>query len=136
MAKVRAPNASCRIEAYVAVGPTEDPEKVRRALSNVIPGSDYEYGEGSIKATSRDLEALERIQETIKNRKVTKVYRRQLGYNTKGDSTWFYLNKQAAFVNVVAICEEAGESPLGPIKVTLRSKNLEKIVDWLLDSTS
>jgi len=52
-------------------------------------------------------------------------------YNTKEDTTWFYLNKQAAYVDVVAICDEAEESPMGPIKVILHSKNLEKVVGWL-----
>ncbi len=52
-------------------------------------------------------------------------------YNTKGDTTWFYLNKQAAFVDVIAICDEAEESAMGPIKVIIHSKDLDKISDWL-----
>jgi|TARA_Y100000815_G_scaffold61902_1_gene50225 predicted RNA binding protein with dsRBD fold (UPF0201 family) len=48
------------------------------------------------------------------------------------DSTWFYLNKQAAFANVIALCDEADESPLGPIKVVLHSKNIEDVIDWLV----
>jgi predicted RNA binding protein with dsRBD fold (UPF0201 family) len=49
-----------------------------------------------------------------------------------GNSTWFYLNKQAAFVGIVSICEEESESPLGPIKVTLRSSDLESVINWLI----
>jgi uncharacterized protein len=128
---VKIPEIACKIEAYGAVTPSEDPEKVKLAISNIILDADYEYKEGSIKATSRDLQSLSKIQETIQGRKVNRVYRRQMRYNTKGDTTWFYLNKQAAFVNIVAICDEAEESPLGPIKVILHSRNLERLVDWL-----
>ncbi len=128
---MKIPEIACKIEAYGAVNPSEDPEKVKLAISNVILDGNYEYNEGSIKATSRDLHSLSRIQETIQNRKVNRVYRRQIRYNTKGDTTWFYLNKQAAYANVIVICEEAEESPMGPIKVILHSRNLERVVEWL-----
>ena len=128
---MKIPEVACKIEAYAAVNPSEDPDKVRRAVSNVVLNADYEFREGSIKATSRDLHSLSKIQETVRSRKANRVYRRQMRYNTKEDTTWFYLNKQAAYVDVVAICDEAEESPMGPIKVILHSKNLEKVVDWL-----
>ncbi|HKU33840.1 MAG TPA: RNA-binding domain-containing protein [Candidatus Nitrosotalea sp.] len=128
---MNAPNIACKIEAYAAVSPSEDPEKIRTAISNVILDASYEYKEGSIKAVSRDLNSLSKIRETIRKRKVNRVYRRQMRFNTDDDTTWFYLNKQAAFVDVIAICDEAEESPMGPIKVILHSKNIEKIADWL-----
>jgi len=128
---VKIPEVACKIEAYAAVNPSEDPDKVRHAVSNVVLNADYEFREGSIKATSRDLHSLTKVQETVRSRKANRVYRRQMRYNTKEDTTWFYLNKQAAYVDVVAICDEAEESPMGPIKVILHSKNLEKVVDWL-----
>jgi len=128
---VKIPEVACKIEAYAAVNPSEDPDKVRHAVENVVLNADYEFRESSIKATSRDLHSLSKIQETVRSRKANRVYRRQMRYNTKEDTTWFYLNKQAAYVDVVAICDEAEESPMGPIKVILHSKNLEKVVDWL-----
>ena len=128
---MKIPEVACKIEAYTAVNPSEDPDKVRHAVSNVVLNADYEFREGSIKATSRDLHSLSKIQETVRSRKANRVYRRQMRYNTKEDTTWFYLNKQAAYVDVVAICDEAEESPMGPIKVILHSKNLDKVVDWL-----
>ncbi len=125
------PNIACKIEVYAAVNPSEDPEKIRTAISNVILDASYEYKEGSIKAVSKDLRSLSKIQETIHKRKVNRVYRRQMRFNTDGDTTWFYLNKQAAYVDVIAICDEAEESPMGPIKVIIHSRNIEKIADWL-----
>jgi len=128
---VKNPEIACKIEAYGAVNPSENPEKVKLAISNVIPDADYEYKDGSIKATSRNLHSLSNIQKTIQSRRVNRVYRRQMRFNTKGDTTWFYLNKQAAFVNVIAICDVAEESPMGPIKVILHSQDIERVIDWL-----
>ena len=48
------------------------------------------------------------------------------------NTTWFYLNKQAAFVNVVAFCDEANESPLGPIKIILESNDIEKTIQTII----
>ena len=128
---MKIPEIACKVEAYGAVNPSEDKEKVKLAISNVLTDANYEYKDGSIKATSKDLHSLSKIYEIIQKRKVNRVYRRQMRFNTKEDSTWFYLNKQAAFVDVIAICEEAEESPMGPIKVILHSKNIERIIDWL-----
>jgi predicted RNA binding protein with dsRBD fold (UPF0201 family) len=128
---LRIPKITCKIEVYAAVNPSEDPDKVRLSVSKVVQSTDYQYKEGSIKATSNDLDSLLKIQETIKKYQTNRVYRRQMRYNTKGDTTWFYLNKQAALVDVIAICEEAEESALGPIKVIIHSKDLDKIMDWL-----
>lgn len=129
---MKIPEIACKIEAYSAVNPSEDPDKVRQAVSNVLSDVDFKYEDGSIKAISKDLQSLSKIYDTIKSRKANKTYRRQMRYNLKGDATWFYLNKQAAFVNVIALCEEATESPLGPIKILLHSKNIDRVMDWLV----
>lgn len=128
---MKPPKVACKVEVYAAVNPSEDPDKVRLAVSHVILESDYQYKDSSIKATSNDIGSLAKIQETIKKHRSNRVYRRQMRFHTKGDTTWFYLNKQAAYVDVIAVCDEAEESAMGPIKVILHSKDLEKVVDWL-----
>jgi uncharacterized protein len=129
--ELKIPKVACKIEVYAAVNPSEDPDKVRLAVSHVILESDYQYKDSSIKATSNELSSLAKIQETIKKHRTNRIYRRQMRFNTKGDTTWFYLNKQAAYVDVIAVCENAEESAMGPIKVILHSSSLEKVVDWL-----
>ena len=129
---MRIPNVVCKIEAYAAVKPSEDPEKVRLAVSHVLLESNYKYEDGSIKATSKDLQSLAKIYDTIRSRRVTRTYRRQMKYHTHDDTTWFYLNKQAAYVDVIAICDEAEESPLGPIKIIIHSTEIQKVIDWLV----
>lgn len=132
---MKIPQITCKIEAYAAVNPSEDPEKVQQAISNVLQDMNFKYESGSIKGISNDLQSLSKIYETIKSRK-SRTYRRQMRYNLQGDTTWFYLNKQAAFVNVIALCEEAEESPLGPIKILLHSKDIDKVMEWLVPDLS
>ena len=86
----------------------------------------------SLVANSSNYESLTRIYETMRSRKSKSAYRHLLMRNMANNSTWFYLNKQAAFANVIALCDEADESPLGPIKVVLHSKNIEDVIDWLV----
>jgi predicted RNA binding protein with dsRBD fold (UPF0201 family) len=129
--KVKVPQIACKIEAYAAVHPSEDPQKVQQAVANILSKMDFKYEDGSIKASSQDLGCLSKIYDIIRSRQVTRAYRRLMKYHMHDDTTWFYLNKQAAFVNVIAVCDEAEESPLGPIKIILHSKNIERIMDWL-----
>jgi len=86
----------------------------------------------SLIANSSNYESLTKIYETMRSRRSKSAYRRHLMRNMSKDSTWFYLNKQAAFANVVALCDEMDESPLGPIKVVLHSKHIEDVIDWLV----
>jgi hypothetical protein len=126
------PNINCRIDAYCSIYPSENPQKVEQAVSNVLDGMNFKTNNESLNATSKNLESLSKIYEIIHSRKSQKNYRRQLNQNLLGDSTWFYLNKQAAFSNVIALCSEAEESPLGPIKIILNSKNIDRVIEWLI----
>ena len=125
-------DVACKIEAYAAVNPSEDPEKVRLAVSHILLDANFKYEDGSIKATSKDLQSLAKIYDTIRSRRVIRAYRRQMRFHTHDTTTWFYLNKQAAFVDVIAICEEAEESPMGPIKIIMHSEEIQKVIDWLV----
>ena len=129
---MKIPNISCKIEIFCSVNPSEDPKKIQKAISNVFPYSTIKTENSSISFQSNDLKSLEKIYETIHTKQSQKIYRRNLEKNLENDTTWFYLNKQAAFVEQIAICEESDESPLGPIKVTLTSSNIDAIIDWLV----
>ena len=133
---MKIPDVTCKIEAYAAVNPSEDPEKVRLAVSHVLLDASYKYEDGSIKATSKDLQSLAKIYDIIRSRGVIRAYRRQMRFHTHDTTTWFYLNKQAAFVDVIAICEEAEESPMGPIKIIMHSEEIQKVIDWLVPEST
>ncbi len=129
---MKIPDFNCKIDVYCIINPSEDQTKVEQAISNILPDIEIQINDDSLKATSQNLETLSNIFEVIHSRKIQRVYRRFLNNNLRNDSTWFYLNKQAAFSNTVSLCDEAEESPLGPIKIVLTSKNIEDIIDWLV----
>jgi predicted RNA binding protein with dsRBD fold (UPF0201 family) len=128
---MKIPNINCKIEMICPVNLSEDPDKIIQAISNIFPYSSIKNENFSIKAQSNELRSLEKIYESIASTQSQKSYTRNLENNLEGNSTWFFLNKQAAFVNQVAICDEAEESPLGPIKVILNSSNIDGIIDWI-----
>ena len=123
---------NCKVSAYCTINASEDVNKIRTAVSNILIDMDEKITGDSLVANSSNYESLTRIYETMRSRKSKSAYRRLLMRNMANNSTWFYLNKQAAFANVIALCDEAGESPLGPIKVVLYSKNIEDVIDWLV----
>ena len=131
MVRMKIPNINCKIEMVCPVNLSEDPDKVIQAISNIFPHSNIKNENFSIKAQSNELRSLEKIYESITSTQSQKSYTRNLENNLDGNSTWFFLNKQAAFVDQVAICDEAAESPLGPIKVILNSSNIDGIIDWI-----
>jgi predicted RNA binding protein with dsRBD fold (UPF0201 family) len=132
MAKMNIPSFKCKIEIFCSVNPSEDPSKVKSAILNVFPNCETKIEKFSIKGDSNDLHSLEKIYDAINSTQSQKIYQRRLEKNLDNNSTWFYLNKQAAFVEKIAICEESDESPLGPIKVILTSTQIDKIIDWLI----
>ncbi len=129
---MKIPSVSCKIEMFCSVNPSEDPKKIKKAISNIFTNSTIKTETFSISAQSKNLKSLEIIYETIHTKQSQKIYRRNLEKNLEDDTTWFYLNKQAAFVEKIAICEEADESPLGPIKVILTSSYIDRIIDWIV----
>jgi len=126
------PNLSCKIEMFCTINPSESIEKVEQIISSIFPYSVIKNNEFTINAISKELRSFEKIYHFIHNNKLQKNFLRSLEDNLENDITWFYLNKQAAFVEQIAICEEFDESPLGPIKVTLTSSNIDRIIDWIV----
>jgi len=128
---MKIPNINCKIEMVCPVNLSEDPEKIKQAISNIFLFSEIKNENFSIKAYSKELRSLEKIYESILSTQSHKSYTRNLENNLKDDQTWFFLNKQAAFVEKVAICDESEESPMGPIKVILTSSNIDGIIDLI-----
>ena len=122
-------NQKTTIQIFCEINPSEDPEKVKFAINNIFPDLTLEITDTDITGKSNNIQILSQISKTINKNNIKKTYQRILKNNSNSDSSWFYLNKQAAFVNTVALCSEANESSLGPIKVILRSNDIEQVID-------
>lgn len=128
----RVPDLQVEIRAECRLYASEDPGKVISAVKNVITNCSPERKDGRVIAVSRSTEALTTIYEQVRSRAVMGVLKKVLLNNMFSDTTWFYLNKQAAYAGTLSICDEESESPLGPIKVTIRSRSIEAVINWLV----
>ncbi|MDP6857914.1 MAG: RNA-binding domain-containing protein [Candidatus Nitrosopelagicus sp.] len=122
---------SCKVQVSCQINPSEDPSKVKTAILNIFPDLEISISDELLIGKSDNTGTLSIISESIHSKNTKNIYQRILKKNSNEDSTWFYLNKQAAFVNTVSLCNESDESPLGPIKVVLEGNDIENIIQSL-----
>ena len=126
------PKWEVSVTAKTIVNPSEDPDKVINCLVNTINGGNPSILNNFAIVTSKGIHSLHHIRVGVKSRLSAGVLLRLLGNNQTGNSSWFFLNKQAAILGTIALVEIWDESTLGPITVTIESKDLDKVIDWLL----
>lgn len=122
------------------LNPTEDPEKVSRAVHNLFPNSSLitvktDIRHSKLQATMTSLEDLENLRALLRQEAIRDAARRILFDGVSGSSIVVHLNKQAAFAGKASFCERYDESPLGPITLTITTESPEQIVDWLAPSS-
>ncbi len=122
-----------RLEA--SVSPSEDRRKVAEAITNILGGARYDFSETAegIRVESVDASCLERIHEQLRDRQVRGAARRRMLAGREGNRTTVMVNRQAASVGVLAMCDQEGESPLGPSYMTLEAEKLDELIMWLTD---
>lgn len=123
-------NMDLEIIVQTYVNPSEELEKVTTALRNVFPDSMFTLKDSKLHFSTKKLEELKKIKDQIRSRSTLSVLKKVLYNNQNMNITWFLLNKQAAFSGVVAIVEEEDESPLGPIRITIKNQDIEGIINW------
>ena len=127
-----------RVEAEVR--PTEDPEKVKRAVLNVFAGKvrviDKGNGYKVVEGESYSAHSLKKIYELIRIQKIMDAARKKLQKGMRVNVIVFKLHKQAALVNKLSFIDYDNESPLGPISFYIETKDPARIIDWLAPKTS
>jgi predicted RNA binding protein with dsRBD fold (UPF0201 family) len=131
-------NFQVKVEAEVY--PTEDLEKVRRTMLNLFPDLNFEAKQSDdfkkiLTGNSSEMNALRNLKQLIMRERIRDAARSTIFNNILDDSAVFYLNKQVAYADHISFCMPNGESPLGPIKITLKSKKLRQLIDWLAPSS-
>jgi len=118
------------ISLSAKINPSEDMEKVREALSNIIP-MNYSFDGSMLNARTQDLEALTNVYEKIRAKRSLGVLRRLLLRGMGDDSSTILLNRQAAYVGSVVFCETEMEGPLGPLTLVVKADKIMNFIDWL-----
>ena len=126
-----------RVEAEV--NPTEDPAKVKQAVENVLGRLKLEeqrLARGSLlTGQTRGIENLSRFGNLLRRERIRAAARTILRRGWHENTVSFYLNKQVAHAGHVSFCEPLAESPLGPIKVEVKSDNPSRLIDFLAPRT-
>jgi predicted RNA binding protein with dsRBD fold (UPF0201 family) len=127
-----------RIEAEI--NPTESEEKVRTAVTNVLCEAEITITQDNkvniLTAKAQGQESLVKLRNLLCNDRIRDASRKALFRSTRGNSISFCLNKQVAFAGHISFCEETGESPLGPIRVTIEADNPQELIEWLAEKST
>jgi len=127
-----------RVEAEV--NPTENPEKVKRAITNIILNPVFETissgDRAIIIASCEGKDSLSPFYYLLRKEMVLDTAHTLLLKGINGNRITFYLNKQVTFVNKISFCKPYAESPLGPLKVEIFCDDPEELINWLSPRTA
>ena len=124
------PRSMPLVTARVNCFPTEDPERVRRAILNIFPESDIEELEDGFFAKSH---SIDRFKEVLRGLQILDTARSMLRKGKEGNRTSISLNKQVAFMGKVSFVEES--VPLGAIDLVIEDDEIDKVIDDIAPKT-
>ena len=114
---------SCRIN------PTESPEKVRRALTNMFGEIELMETEDMFNAVLEGYQSLRELRARIAQDKIRTTLSNVLTRWIDGNRLSFGLNRQAAYAGHVSLTLE-NEDSMGPIQVFVEG-DVEEVVTFL-----
>ncbi|HPR41617.1 MAG TPA: RNA-binding domain-containing protein [Candidatus Methanofastidiosa archaeon] len=119
------------ITVSTRVNPTEDESKVRKALKNIFSGMEFVMEDGRLVGRSDSIEDLSTLKELIESQCIRDSARKTMRKGSGENLVRFCLNKQAATKSKINFSDE---SPLGPIRVSIRG-DVNEIYDYIAPST-
>ena len=119
--------------------PTEDEEKVIKAINNVFTYENMEImdqGEYKvIRCYSNSYNSLRKFHDLLRKQAILDAARSYFLKRVRGNKLQILLHKQALYQGKVSFISWDEESPLGPIKITIESDNINEVIDWLSPQT-
>ena len=131
---------SVNVYVETEINPTEDEEKIKKTIWNL-------FGDLSIQITpahkgkmltakAKGADTLATLKNVLRRDRICDSSRKPLRQGITENTITFYLNKQVAFAGHVSFSEAMAESPLGPIKVIVKSENPRELIDWIAPRTT
>lgn len=108
------------IRAVARVNPSESKEKVKRAVANVLDPEDPEVkvaDRGDEVEASGGRQSVVKLFRAFSDKGMLGLLFELINRGKAGDEYVFMLNRQAAYSGQLVLCDDAQESPLGPIYV-------------------
>lgn len=125
-----------RIRVETVVRPTEDVEKVKRAVSNVFDGElvleDIGNGYFRLIGVSDKLDSLNKFKQIITSENIGPAVRSYVRRRITDNRVTILLHKQALFVNKISLIDSERESPLGAVYITIECDNPPEVLDKLI----
>lgn len=119
--------------------PTEDEEKVLRAISNVFSYESLEIVDQGdyklIRCYSNNYNSLRNFHDLLRKQAILDSARSYFFKRIRGNKLTILIHKQAAYQGKLSFISWDDESPLGPIKIIIESNNLNNVIDWLAPQT-
>jgi len=129
-----------RVQVEADINPTENGEKVKRAVENIFSNLVYEVkpqNRGSLLVgIGRSMDTLTKLYNLLRRERIRDAARGALYEGLSGKSIIFYLNKQVAYVGHLSFSKPVAESPLGPIKVEIECDDPRELIEWLAPRTT
>jgi len=120
---------SIKIKAQLQ--PTEDPEKVKKAIHNLFGNIplNHDKEESLITAKLEEPESLRDFRSRIAQDRIRTTLNNTLTRWTKDNYLSFGLNRQAAYAGHVSL-NLTNEDPMGPIQVQIRG-DIEQVITFI-----
>lgn len=129
--------AQVTVTVEADINPTEDEEKVKAAVNNVLGNASITIQpahKGSVLiAKAEGQESLINLRNLLRQDRIRDAARKLLFKSIRANTISFYLNKQVAFAGHISFSQETAESPLGPLRFTIETNNPRQLVEWLAE---
>ncbi|MCE4603836.1 MAG: hypothetical protein F7B20_02580 [Aeropyrum sp.] len=132
--------AETRVIVEAEVRPTEDREKVLKAVKNIIEPDIVRFERvGRVEvlvAESNSLSSLARLHSMLRAERILDAARSALRKGIQGeDRLVVHLHKQAAYTGRISFVGGDHESPMGAIRLTIEYRRVKDVIDWLAPPT-
>lgn len=129
-----------RVVVEADIRPTEDEEKVKEALLNIIKPESITveggYGVRRLIMTSSTLRSLEPLRQLLRAERILDAARKVMKRGVQPGRLVFYLHKQALYVGHLSFVGGDNESPMGAVMVIIEHPEPRLVIDWLAPPTS
>ena len=124
-----------RITVEAEVNPTESEEKIRKAIENLFGAMQMQTQTKDdltlVVATASSRESFTKLYNILRRERIRAAARKVMLEGLDEKTITFCLNKQVAHAGQVSFSDEAAESPLGPLRITIETDNPRELIDWL-----
>lgn len=120
-----------RISVSAEINPTESPEKLLGALTNIFPLGRFTR-EGNMFAFEGDEDLLAHFSFLLEKQRIRDSANVHMHLKTHHDRLKIFLNKQAAYMGKVNFCSDCA---MGPITILAEGEGLSPLIDRISPRT-